>query len=168
MRGEGRGCWQSDKGPDKNRADKMVRSQIYKAPSCLKSKNILERKVGPVVKALASHWCDVICHSVEALCGLSMLLVLILVLRGFSPGRDGSRGGGGGGGRPPVIFGSNWGPKGGNIFGERPPSHALSKGLDDHPPLPPLISRSGSGTDGYSGFKHALLKKQQSNFWFGK
>ena len=164
MRGEGRGCWQSDKAPDKNRADKMVRSQIYKAQSCLKGKNILGRKVGAVVKALASHWCDVICHSVEALCGLSMFWVLILVLRGFSQGRDGSRGGA----RPPVIFGSNWGPKGGNIFGGRPPSHALSKGLDDHPPPPPLISRSGSGTDRYSGFKHAILKKQQSNFWFGK
>ena len=113
----------------------MVRSQIYKAHSCLKGKNILGRKVGAVVKALASHWCDVICHSVEALCGLSMFWVLILVLRGFSQGRDGSRGGA----RPPVIFGSNWGPKGGNIFGGRPPSHALSKGLDDHPPPPPPL-----------------------------
>ena len=34
-----------------------------------------------------------ICHSLEALCGLSLFLVLVLVRRGFSPNSSGCRGG---------------------------------------------------------------------------
>ena len=93
----------------------MFRSQISKAHSCLKGKNILGRKVGAVVKALASHWSDVICHSVEALCGFSMFLVLILVLRSFSQGRGGSRGGAG----APRYFWTKLRPRGWkSIWGE--------------------------------------------------
>ena len=72
------------------------------------------------------------------------------------PTSDGSRGAAGG---PtlPSIFRPNWGPKGGKkIFGGNrlPSSSNLSKGLDDRPPppsppLPFLISRSGSSTAHY-------------------
>ena len=60
--------------------------------------------------------------------------------------RGESRGGAQGGQGPPyfLIFRSNWGPKcRKNCFGDHPSPSSLSKGLDD---LPPIITRSGSGT----------------------
>ena len=47
----------------------------------------LVSKGGAVVRALASHQCDpVSTPGVNAICGLSLFLVLSLALRGFSPG----------------------------------------------------------------------------------
>ena len=44
-------------------------------------------KDGLVVRALASHQCGLSSKPVvDAICGLSLLLVLFLALRGFSPG----------------------------------------------------------------------------------
>ena len=44
-------------------------------------------KGGAVVRALASHQCDPGSNpGVDAICGLSLLLVLSLASRGFSPG----------------------------------------------------------------------------------
>ena len=44
-------------------------------------------KGGAVVRALASHQCGPVSNpSVDAICGLSLLLVLSLAARGFSPG----------------------------------------------------------------------------------
>ena len=79
------------------------------------------------------------------------------------PTSDGSRGAAGGPALPSIFRlkpeseteARNWGPKGGKkIFGGNrlPSSSNLSKGLDDRPPSPPLpflISRSGSSTAHY-------------------
>ena len=47
----------------------------------------LGSKGGTVVRALASHQCGLGANpSVNALCGLSLLLVLSFALRGFTPG----------------------------------------------------------------------------------
>ena len=47
----------------------------------------LGSKGGPVVRALASHQCGPGSNpGVDAICGLSLLLVLSLAPRGFSPG----------------------------------------------------------------------------------
>ena len=44
-------------------------------------------KGGAVVRVLASHQCDLSSNpGLDAICGLSLLLVLFLALRGFSPG----------------------------------------------------------------------------------
>ena len=44
-------------------------------------------KDGPVMRALASHQCGAgLFPGVDAICGLSLLLVLILAPKGFSPG----------------------------------------------------------------------------------
>ena len=51
-----------------------------------------------------------------------------------------------GGPGPPLNFRLKWGRKGGKKFFWRPPP-PLSQGLDDRPPLPPLIWRSGFVTD---------------------
>ena len=49
--------------------------------------HIHRAKGGAVVRALASHQCGPGSNpGVEAICGLSLLLVLSLVPRGFSPG----------------------------------------------------------------------------------
>ena len=49
--------------------------------------NIQGSKGGAVVRALASHQCGPgSTHGVDAICGLSLLLVLSLAPRGFSPG----------------------------------------------------------------------------------
>ena len=47
----------------------------------------LGSKGGAVVKAFASHQCDLgSTPGIDAICGLSLLLVLSLAPRGFSPG----------------------------------------------------------------------------------
>ena len=51
------------------------------------SYSYLESKGGAVVRALASHQCGPGSNpSVDAICGLSLLFVLFLDPRGFSPG----------------------------------------------------------------------------------
>ena len=50
-------------------------------------RSFLGSKDGAVVRALASHQCGPGSNlGVHAICGLSLLLVLSLALRGFSPG----------------------------------------------------------------------------------
>ena len=49
--------------------------------------HVLESRDGAVVRALASHGCDLgLISSLDAMCGLSLLLVPFSALRGFSPG----------------------------------------------------------------------------------
>ena len=54
-------------------------------------KSIRESSNGAVVNTLASHQCGLglIRDSLCVICGLSLLLVLVLALRGFSPGYSG-------------------------------------------------------------------------------
>ena len=53
----------------------------------MKRSGVSKSKGGAVVRALASHQCGPGSPpSVDTICGLSLLLVLSLALRGFSPG----------------------------------------------------------------------------------
>ena len=64
---------------------------------------------------------------------------------GVGPGR-------GGGGQLPLIFRTNWGPKGRKKIFWRPAPHLpLSKGLDDR--FPPPLSRALGPALSHSAFK---------------
>ena len=79
-------------------------------------------------------------------------LISINILKFYTddvpPEADPGEGLGGAGLPPPLFLDQTEGPK--KFFGRPDPPLPLSKGLDDQvPSLPPLISRSGSGTGHY-------------------
>ena len=60
---------------------------VVSFPWCTAGWNIMGKKGGAVVRALAPHQCGPgLNPGVDAICGLSLLLVLSLAPRGFSPG----------------------------------------------------------------------------------
>ena len=69
----------------KSNVKQLYQSQNSKAHALFRP--YVESKGGAVVRALASHQCGPGSNpGVDAICGLSLLLVLSLAPRGFSPG----------------------------------------------------------------------------------